>query len=94
MQSSLLQNTSEIHLSEHLTDPSVQDFPINTQDAVYTGALNAMTSAVETMLFRMQQHTGTMPICVVSGGDAARLAKALNQKRVWGIVWKWLIPWY
>lgn len=55
-----------------------QNFPTNTGDALYTGALSAMVGAVESMLIKLQQREAQPARCVVSGGDAMLLAEALN----------------
>jgi len=61
---------------------SSQNFPTNTGDALYTGALSAMVGAVESMLIKLQQREAQSPRCVVSGGDATLLAEALKGSEV------------
>ncbi|MCB5188167.1 type III pantothenate kinase [Methylobacillus caricis] len=56
-----------------------QDFPLNTGDAVYSGALNAMSGAVDNMLQRLSEHCGQVVSCIVSGGDAELLLPFLQR---------------
>ena len=59
------------------------DFPINTPDAVYSGALQAMAGATE----RMRWHVGgdgPFPKCFLAGGTAAIIAAHLNEP--WEVV--------
>lgn len=57
---------------------SVEDFPVNTADAIRSGALSAMAGAVESLRDRLQRKAGgILPYCVISGGDAQVLADAL-----------------
>jgi len=79
MQDSLYQRTAGI--GEY--PGSLQAFPRNTGDAVYSGALTAMLGAVSIMLHRLQQYLSTQQQalsvrCIITGGDAALLAQALN----------------
>lgn len=76
MQMSLVQNTADIPL---LTG-KLQAFPDKTGDAVYSGALAAMTGAVSGMRLRLAEFTASPVACVVSGGDAAILADALSME--------------
>ena len=53
-------------------------FPCSTQDAIATGTLEAMAGAVERARDRLATETGRqMPIIVLTGGDAGRLAPVL-----------------
>ncbi|HEY3299894.1 MAG TPA: type III pantothenate kinase [Methylophilaceae bacterium] len=79
MQSHLAQNTAQIGLKQG----RLQDFPRNTGDAVYTGAIRAMAGAVSDMVNRLavhqteqgRHHTNR---CMMTGGDANVLAEALH----------------
>lgn len=57
---------------------SSQNFPTNTGNALYTGALSAMVGVVESMLIKLQQREAQSVRCVASGGDATLLAEALK----------------
>ncbi|MCB5183596.1 type III pantothenate kinase [Methylobacillus gramineus] len=57
----------------------LQDFPVNTADAVYSGILNAMCGAVDNMLQRLSEHCGQVVPCIVSGGDAETLLPLLQR---------------
>jgi type III pantothenate kinase len=79
MQRSLLQNTAGISNSQG----AVCDFPQNTGDAVYTGAVNAMTGAVANMAEKLQRYQlehrqSNINRCMITGGDAAMLAEVLR----------------
>ena len=78
MQMSLAQGTAGIRALAG----SSQNFPINTGDALYTGALSATVGAVESMIIKLQQREGQLPRCVLSGGDATQLAEALKGSKL------------
>ncbi|HZV62150.1 MAG TPA: type III pantothenate kinase [Methylophilaceae bacterium] len=65
---------------------SVEYFPSNTENAIYTGALSAMAGAVNSMLVKLELHAGQAPYCIVSGGDAVLLQEMLVHYRVEKIV--------
>lgn len=80
MQHSLARGTADIaSRMQNEVRGDVQDFPTNTDAALYAGALNAMTGAVKFLYARLQQREGRPPYCVLSGGDAALLADALSE---------------
>lgn len=54
------------------------EFPQQTLDAIYTGAIDAACGAVE----RLAARLGGAPCCVLSGGDAPLLADRLQLKVV------------
>ena len=55
-----------------------QDFPQNTADASYSGALNAMAGAVLIEFNKLAKKAQHTPVLVISGGDAALLQPALQ----------------
>jgi len=55
-----------------------QDFPKNTADASYSGALNAMAGAVLIEFNQLAKKAQQTPALVLSGGDAALLQTALK----------------
>lgn len=61
---------------------SLQRFPTNTGDAIYTGALSAMAGAVNSMLVKLQHHADQAPRCIVTGGNANELAEMLERYEV------------
>jgi len=65
---------------------SLQYFPSTTENAIHTGALSAMAGAVNSMLVKLELHTGQSPHCIVSGGDAALMQEMLVHYRVGKIV--------
>lgn len=55
-------------------------FPVNTADAVYSGALSALAGAVEQMRTSLAREQGVEPMCILSGGDADLLMPLLSGK--------------
>ena len=55
-----------------------QDFPRNTADASYSGALNAMAGAVLIEFNKLATKAQQSPVLVLSGGDAASLQPLLE----------------
>lgn len=55
-----------------------QDFPVNTADASYSGALNAMAGAVLIEFNQLEKLAKQKPILVLAGGDADLLAPVLQ----------------
>lgn len=53
-------------------------FPANTEDAIASGAANALAGAVERMLRFMEQAGQDRPLAIVSGGAAQLVAPQLN----------------
>ena len=53
-------------------------FPANTEDAIASGAANALAGAVERMLRFMREAGEDAPLTLVSGGGARSLAPHLN----------------
>jgi type III pantothenate kinase len=53
-------------------------FPVNTADAIASGALNALAGAIERMERHMRQAGQAVPLLVVSGGAARLIAPLLN----------------
>jgi type III pantothenate kinase len=53
-------------------------FPASTEDAIESGAINALAGAVERMLRFMRDAGQEAPLTVVSGGGALALAPHLN----------------
>ncbi len=80
MQTHLAQKTAQIGLNQG----TLQDFPKNTADAVYTGAINALVGAITDMLHRLAKHQAKQGRhedtnrCMITGGDANLLADALR----------------
>jgi type III pantothenate kinase len=74
MRESLSRNTAQLNVDEGL----MKDFPTNTQDAITTGGLNAVAGAIHLMLKRLEKHSGWLPKLIISGGDAHKVAQALN----------------
>ena len=59
--------------------------PVNTQDAMQTGCLNAASGAILLMCQQLEKHCGVMPKIVISGGDADKIAEALNTNLLPGL---------
>lgn len=81
MQQALLQRTHGIgHAIEG--QGKYAELPTSTADAVYTGALLAMTGAIEHMNLRLQRLTDSSIHCMISGGDAVLLLDSLRSSAV------------
>ncbi|MBC7755454.1 MAG: type III pantothenate kinase [Bdellovibrio sp.] len=80
MHESLVINAAQLNVEEGV----LQNFPINTQDAITSGSLNAVAGAISLMLKRLEKQCGWLPKLVLSGGDANKIAEALklNLKQV------------
>jgi type III pantothenate kinase len=75
----LMRETLQRHAAQIKVDEGVmKDFPTNTQDAVAAGSLNAVAGAIHLMLKRLEKHSGWLPKLIISGGDAHKVAQALN----------------
>ena len=74
MQDTLVKNTARISVYDGI----LHDFPTRTADAVYNGALSAMTGAVKSMLAKLQMHQPGPLHCIIAGGDAAVMAQVLR----------------
>ena len=71
MLGSLARNTANLARPAGMVTP----FPQGTEDALASGAVYALTGAVEAQRRQLQAHTGRDPVRVLlTGGDAARLA--------------------
>lgn len=71
MLSSLARNTANLDRSAGVVTP----FPQGTEDALASGAVYALTGAVEAQRRQLQARTGRAPVRVLlTGGDAAKLA--------------------
>lgn len=84
MQSALTHNTAQLNVGEG----SYIGFPLNTQNAIQTGCLNAAIGAIVVMLNQLEKQCALLPKLLISGGDAATIAGALithlkvDEKRV------------
>ncbi|OAM51165.1 hypothetical protein A7981_10505 [Methylovorus sp. MM2] len=74
MQSSLIQAANGISK----VSGTMQDFPVNTDNAIYTGTLSAMVGAVQFMLAKLSQQAHLPVRCIFTGGDAEKLYEAFN----------------
>lgn len=61
-----------------LRDGKFSYFPDNTGDAIASGAVNALTGAVERVALYLRESAGVEPRIVLSGGDAALVEVRLN----------------
>ena len=74
MQKELAQNTAQLNVGEG----SYSDFPVNTQDAIQTGCLNAAVGAIIVQWQKLQKNTDSLPVIIISGGDANPIFNALT----------------
>lgn len=73
MLQSLAQNTANLDRAAG----QVCDFPQGTEDALASGAIDALCGAILRMQQRLAAHTGRPPQLLLTGGDAERLVAAL-----------------
>ena len=78
MHESLSKNTALLSVDDANVNDFSADFPANTQEGIQTGCLNAVAGAIHLMQKRLEKHSGWLPKLIISGGDAANIAKALN----------------
>jgi type III pantothenate kinase len=78
MHESLNKNTAQLNVDEAEGNDFHGDFPDNTQGAIRTGCFNAAAGAIHLMLKRLEKHSGWLPKLIISGGDAHKIAQALN----------------
>jgi type III pantothenate kinase len=57
-------------------------FPVNTLDAIYSGAINATVGSIERMSAALSARTGTPAHYIVSGGAAAALMPHLDPQTI------------
>lgn len=69
MRQALAEKTARLPLA----DGAFRDFPTQTDDAIYSGAIDAACGAIE----RLARRLGSIAPCVLSGGDASVLASQL-----------------
>lgn len=54
------------------------EYPDNTADALFSGAVSAMAGAVERMVASLLEREGQQPRCLLAGGDAELIRRALH----------------
>jgi type III pantothenate kinase len=74
MRSSLAENTAQLAV----TGGSFSFFPVCTEDAIASGAINALAGAVERMIGFMLEAGEADALVVLSGGDAESLSPQLH----------------
>jgi len=74
MQQSLSDNAALLKVDEG----TWQVFPINTSDAIKTGAVNAIVGAINLTLKRLEKQCERAPLLLLSGGDAFTIADAVR----------------
>jgi type III pantothenate kinase len=57
-------------------------FPVNTRDAIYSGAINAAVGSIERIATLLSARAGSAPNCIISGGAATLLVPHLGAKVV------------
>jgi type III pantothenate kinase len=84
MQAALTHNTAQLKVGEGAHTA----FPLNTQNAIQTGCLNAAIGAIAIMLEQLEKQSGLASKLLISGGDSTAIASALtahlkvNEKQV------------
>ena len=79
MRASLDAGTAQLRLAQG----AFYYFPDNTADAIMSGAINALTGAIERMRGYMEETGQGSPLVVLSGGAAALLQPRLNTSVEW-----------
>jgi type III pantothenate kinase len=74
MREAMARDTANLALREG----GFSHFPDNTGDALFSGAVNALSGAVERMAGYLGEITGAAPPVILSGGDTALIEKRLN----------------
>ena len=75
MQTSLLGNTAQIQAGHAAM---LQAFPTNTANAMHTGAVTAVLGLIKAMMSQLQVTHKDPVSCILSGGDTAVFAAALE----------------
>ncbi len=79
MRASLDTGTAQLRLGQG----AFYYFPDNTADAIMSGAINALTGAIERMRGYMEETGQGSPLVVLSGGTAALIQPQLNTDVEW-----------
>ena len=61
----------------HVPTGEVRPFPTNTSDALTSGGTYAIAGACERMVHHLQEHTGMVPHCVMTGGAGWKMAPSM-----------------
>lgn len=75
MQHSLAAGTAQLEA----TEGSLKDFPLNTADAIHSGALRATLGAIESQFVLLKSKEANAR-CVLSGGAAAKVKPHLSMR--------------
>lgn len=78
MQSSLGNATAQLGYDAHPVNFSASAFNLCTADAMRNGALNAICGAIRHMLSEVAEKHQTMPLIMLSGGNAEVIKKHLS----------------
>lgn len=63
-----------------VSDAKYNTFPVNTQEAIHAGCINAVVGSVVLQLKNLEKYSAFLPKVVISGGDAVKIAGALNPR--------------
>jgi len=63
-----------------VSDARYNTFPVNTQEAIHAGCINAIVGSVVLQLKNLEKHSAFLPKVVISGGDAVKIAGALRPR--------------
>ncbi len=75
MQDALASNTAQLPAE---TTGTIQTFPVNTVDAMYTGCMHAVIGSVLLALKQLEKHSAFLPRLIITGGDAGKMASGLQ----------------
>lgn len=54
-------------------------FPVNTDDAIQTGCMDAVVGSILLQVKQLEKHCAFLPKVVITGGDAVKIAHALRK---------------
>jgi type III pantothenate kinase len=63
----------------HVPTGEVRMFPTNTSDALTSGGTYAIAGAVERMYQHLKTHTGSDPLCIMTGGAGWKMAPSMTR---------------
>ena len=75
MRRALAENTAQLSAD---SQGAYAAFPKKTEDAIESGCINAIVGGVVLQTKLLEKHSAFLPKVVISGGDAVKIAEALN----------------
>lgn len=75
MYDALLNHTAKL---SNASAGTIKTFPVNTNDGIQTGCMNAVIGAILLASKQLEKHCAFLPKFVITGGDAGKIAHALR----------------